>query len=432
MNVRALFAAACIALALPCAAAPVTHEEVRSLLNAQRCAEARLKIQNASNRDDFLRTAEGKAYYAASLCYSPPADLNLKDIDNAVLHAAGARRELAPEAVALKTWLDGVEGNCRTLRLQLARGKRDGLVAIYSGKIMGGCQISPSPVFLPPAGDPNTPAGVLAAYDWVPIVPPLEAGQAPAPDETFLAARRKAHKTSGGKPARAAVCAPFVAVSAEQDPAFICHQATRFLGYFRDTFGGAPPQAWITIHHYADPDLMRAHIRAHKGPECTGTLGYYDWRRQQLVFRAPPGSAGTLNHELTHALVFWDFPLAPRWLEEGMAALHEHTGEGYLALPNPWREDLLRRHGKPRPGLEDFKKLVGMSAMEFEHQALNATLARAYLMGMQRCGTLPPLYRDIRLDEADTQADIPLHADERPRREQVDRWLERVQARACP
>lgn len=416
--------------ALPSGAAEVTLDEVRDLLNAQRCSEARLKIQQASNRDEFLRTATGKAYYAASLCYSPPASLNPRDVDNAMLHAEGARRELAPEANAMRVWLDGVEGNCRTLRLQLARGKRDGMVAIYSGKIMGGCEISPSPVFLPPVGNPNAPESILATYDWLPILPPLEAGRGSEPGDAFLAAQRKAHQ-NGGKAASVAVCAPFVAVSSEQDPSFICREASRFLSYFGDTFGSAKPQAWITIHHYSNPDLMKAHIRSQRGPECTGTLGYYDWRRQNVVFRAPPNSAGTLNHELTHALVFWDFPLAPRWLEEGIAALHEHTGEGYQALPNPWREELLRRRGMSRPSTDDFARLLRMSAIEFEHHALNATVARAYLMGLQRCGALPVLYREIRRDESEAATELPRHPDEAPRPEQADRWLKRLKAVTC-
>jgi hypothetical protein len=34
---------------------------------------------------------------------------------------------------------------------------------------------------------------------------------------------------------------------------------------------------------------------------------------------------GTVQHELVHALMAADFPAAPRWLHEGMAALHEET-----------------------------------------------------------------------------------------------------------
>jgi hypothetical protein len=35
------------------------------------------------------------------------------------------------------------------------------------------------------------------------------------------------------------------------------------------------------------------------------------------------GYLGTALHELTHALVYADFPFAPRWLDEGLATLQE-------------------------------------------------------------------------------------------------------------
>lgn len=42
---------------------------------------------------------------------------------------------------------------------------------------------------------------------------------------------------------------------------------------------------------------------------------------------------GTATHELTHALVHLDFPLAPAWLDEGLAAMHEEYRDPEGNLP---------------------------------------------------------------------------------------------------
>ena len=45
---------------------------------------------------------------------------------------------------------------------------------------------------------------------------------------------------------------------------------------------------------------------------------------------------GTATHELTHALVHLDFPQAPIWIDEGLAAMHEEYREsGNAAPPDP-------------------------------------------------------------------------------------------------
>ena len=50
--------------------------------------------------------------------------------------------------------------------------------------------------------------------------------------------------------------------------------------------------------------------------------GYYKPQQRTLVMNISTGG-GTLVHELTHALIDFDFPLVPDWFNEGLASLHE-------------------------------------------------------------------------------------------------------------
>ncbi|MGR9100894.1 MAG: hypothetical protein ACU826_10040, partial [Gammaproteobacteria bacterium] len=113
--------------------------------------------------------------------------------------------------------------------------------------------------------------------------------------------------------------------------------------------------------------------------------------------RAPPGSFGTFQHELTHALVFWDMPLVPRWIDEGLAALFENTDGEFRSLPNPWREEVLERAGIQKIDLDTLtRKSLAPGLLQFEADPVAATVAREYLRRMQGCGDLPGLYRVVK------------------------------------
>jgi hypothetical protein len=67
--------------------------------------------------------------------------------------------------------------------------------------------------------------------------------------------------------------------------------------------------------------------------------GYYKPNSRTLLLNAATGS-GTLLHELTHALVDFDFPAVPDWLNEGLASLHEQC-RFRTDDSGPWIEGLV-------------------------------------------------------------------------------------------
>jgi hypothetical protein len=370
----------------------VRAEEVRALINGGRCAEARRRIQGAANRDEFLSTAVGQALYAGSLCYSPPSEINVVDITNALAHARVARHELRDLQPALNDWLDGVEVSCQQLERMLGSGPRR---AIQVGKNLGPCRNASGTMLRWSSSPPRSPPALLATFRWTPIAAAIrEAGDtaarpAPAPEEL-----RTRVRTEHVGAAEVASCLPFVVAATDWDPNEICRGLLRFYRYFRNTYGAGVPSGWIVIHYYASATALSQHARRLGGPACDGLLGYYDWRTQSIAFAATGGSLGTLQHELVHAFVFWDLPMAPRWFDEGLAALYENTNPEYGALPNPWREEILRDYANPREAF--LGEVLGLPLSEFDARPEPATLARAVLMDVQRGNRLTALYRAMR------------------------------------
>ncbi len=381
------------------AAEPVSEEALRPLINAGECRAARLLIEHASNRDAFLGTPKGKAIYAASLCFSDPKELEASQVSSAITFTELARTEFSRTTPPPADWIDwtiATGAQCTRLLQQAARGQGGSRRSEYAGKIGGRCGQNPSSDFLRWATRPRNEGEVLQTFTWTPILPALPGGtpsaeKPPAPPAALMAGVAREHVESN---ARVAACAPFLVVSSTQDPATVCVHATDFLGYFRRTYAISPPAGWITIHHYSTGPALERHAQALGGPACRGLFGYYDFRRQAVAFWAPAGSYGTLQHEMTHALFFWDFPLAPRWFEEGLAALYENTDRRYVGLPNPWREEILRRVRDPEARF--FDTVLPRGTVEFELEPEPATLARAIMMKIQVRGHLPRLYEDLR------------------------------------
>ncbi len=378
-----------LATATVAQAAPlVTSSEVRALLRSQKASEARKLIQNAPNSAEFLKTAEGQALYAGALCYSPPAELSTSDVEHALQYVAAAQRALRD--TNLGTWAENAANQCKTRRQQLARAQRDIRLTEFSGKIAGACGPNPSGIFLP---HPIGRSLLLSSLLWVPFTPDIDDSSPSAPPDELLTKVMTDHKAPS--PA-VAICPPFIAVSSDQDPKGLCAPIQRFYDYFHEHYRTTPPAAWLVIHHYATDEQMAAHVEKHRGPRCSGTYGYYDWYRQTIAYKSKKGYFGTLQHELTHAMIFWDIPLAPRWFEEGLAALYENTDSSYHGLPNPWREKIFKNLRNPEITLDYFNKILKMDDFEFERTPEPATISRALMMKLQGCGDLDRLYHNIR------------------------------------
>jgi len=120
--------------------------------------------------------------------------------------------------------------------------------------------------------------------------------------------------------------------------------------------------------------------------------GYYKPDKETMVMNIDTGG-GTLVHELTHALIVYDFPDPPAWFNEGLGSLHEQCSIGkddITGLEN-WRLPALQKAiqaGKLRP----LKDLVTKDDFRGQGMGLNYAQARYFVMYMQHAGKLKEFY----------------------------------------
>jgi hypothetical protein len=166
------------------------------------------------------------------------------------------------------------------------------------------------------------------------------------------------------------------------------------------------PDQVITTFLYAGPDNYKLHARKDYPDGGVPYYGYYSPAGRTMVMNINTGS-GTLVHELTHALIVYDFPDLPTWFNEGLASLHEQCNveeDDIKGLPN-WRLPGLQaaiRDGKLRPLAE----LVTKRDFYGPAQGINYAQARYFVMYMQHKGLLREFYRHFRGHADGDAADV--------------------------
>ncbi len=135
-------------------------------------------------------------------------------------------------------------------------------------------------------------------------------------------------------------------------------------------------------------------------------FGYYRPGDRTLVMDISTGT-GTLVHELTHALITYDFPKAPTWFDEGLASLHEQcvVGEDRITGKTNWRLEGLQeavRSGRLRP----LRDLVTKRDFRGRLLGLNYAHARYFVMYMQERKVLRAFYAHFRGQTGGGGADV--------------------------
>ena len=161
-------------------------------------------------------------------------------------------------------------------------------------------------------------------------------------------------------------------------------------GYF-----AAPPDKVITVLLFKDEATYRDSAARLLGDAEVPHFGYYRHADRTLVMNIATGT-GTLVHELTHALIAFDWPAVPLWFNEGLASLHEQCQvrpEELIGLPN-WRLPALQeaiRQGR-------LGSLAELVAADFygADRGLNYAQARYFCQYLQHRGLLSRFYRDYR------------------------------------
>jgi len=166
------------------------------------------------------------------------------------------------------------------------------------------------------------------------------------------------------------------------------------------------PDQVITTFLFAGQDNYKLHARKDYPDGGAPYYGYYSPAGRTMVMNINTGT-GTLVHELTHALIVYDFPNLPTWFNEGLGSLHEQCNveqDGITGLPN-WRLPGLQTAisgGKLRPLAE----LVTKRDFYGPAQGVNYAQARYFVMYMQHAGLLREFYRYFRGHAVGDAADV--------------------------
>jgi hypothetical protein len=163
--------------------------------------------------------------------------------------------------------------------------------------------------------------------------------------------------------------------------------------YFR-----TPPDKPITILLFSGEESYNHYAQHLYGDEGISIYGYYKPSERTLVMNIGTGG-GTLVHELTHALMAFDFPKVPDWFNEGLASLHEQcqfrADESAIeGLPN-WRLNGLQEaiRNERLPSLE---AMINNPDFRGRQVGLNYAQARYFCLYMQRENVLVDFYRHFR------------------------------------
>lgn len=154
----------------------------------------------------------------------------------------------------------------------------------------------------------------------------------------------------------------------------------------------------ITIVAFAKEAGFRDFARRVDRRQPDSYYGYYLRSHRRLVVNVSTG-AGTLAHELTHALAHFDFPNMPEWFDEGLASVFEQsefsdTGHRLTGTDN-WRVHHVLRAMHDNQ-LRKTTELVQGRSVRANHESIDYAHARYVCLYLQDQQLLEPFYRKLR------------------------------------
>ncbi len=201
------------------------------------------------------------------------------------------------------------------------------------------------------------------------------------------------------------VGATFVFVSADGGPLFAraVRDATRaFPLYLRGRLDHAPERA-VTVYAFSREDRYLDDCDARFGEPCDTPFGQYRPAGRVIEVNLARGTT-TILHEMLHPMTQRDFPLARRWLVEGLGSLYETPSfepPGEIHGVTNWRLPELQRAlaSRARTGEVRLERLFATSDAAFgqpEGLLLRQATARFVCQWLDEQGLLWPFYRQWR------------------------------------
>lgn len=167
--------------------------------------------------------------------------------------------------------------------------------------------------------------------------------------------------------------------------------------FYNDYFSARPTDV-TTIFLFKDDATYRYWAKKLYDDTDLSRFGYYKPNSKVMLMNISTGT-GTLVHEMTHALVRYDFPDIPSWFNEGLGSLYERCSlnNGSILGYVNWRLPDLQEaiHDNSYTNLD---KLVATNEDEFygNRSGFNYAQARYLCMYMQEKGVLKNFYKTFR------------------------------------
>jgi hypothetical protein len=167
--------------------------------------------------------------------------------------------------------------------------------------------------------------------------------------------------------------------------------------FYNDYFSKKPNDV-TTIFLFKNDDTYRYWAKKLYDDDDLSKYGYYKPSEKTMLMNIATGT-GTLVHEMTHALVRYDFEDIPSWFNEGLGSLYERCSLnnkeilGYVNWRLPALQDAI--NDKSYTSLD---KLTGTSSDEFygERSDVNYAQARYLCMYLQEKGLLKKFYKSFK------------------------------------
>lgn len=286
---------------------------------------------------------------------------------------------------------DGAWSMCRSL-YQHYRTFVAGRLRVAVALTLAGCLAACSP-----DGERSTSQGTRQPQEQPPAADPPEQAMLRTACSQLADYWRRQLGTEG----RALVCPPFILAGnlTERELQTWHDRTIRPAAHvMRATYFDREPDRPITILMFADEATYRAEAERLFGDRAVSRHGYYRPHLNTIVVNGASG-ASALLHELTHALMLPDFPEAPAWLWEGLAALHEDCrieSEPPRLTPLPGARLRTLQRAMAEGRLPSVAWLLQTPRFEGPERAAHYALARHFCRFLDDRGVLQPVYREFR------------------------------------